>query len=112
MKKILVLVFGVLAVGQVFAGTICTLGAPTAANFAHVAGNFVVRDFPVKCSANVDATHSETAVAFGVGALSTKGKSYFIGTTAGGQVSGTACGVTCVAGGQAAALATAMLTAT
>lgn len=116
MKKIFVLVFGALAVGQVFAGTLCTLGAAgtalTTGSYTVVTGNFVVRGFPVRCSANVDATHQETAVAFGVGTLSTKGKSYFVGTTGGGTISGTQCGTTCTAGMQSTTLATQMATAT
>jgi len=116
MKKVFVLVFGVLAVGQVFAGTLCTLGGPgtslTNGAFTVVAGNYVVRGFPVRCSANVDANHQENAVAFGVGTLSTKGKSYFVGTTGGGTISGTQCGTTCTAGMQDTTLATQMAAAT
>jgi len=117
MKKIFVLVFGVLAVGQVFAGTLCTNGAATGSgvtsgNFTVVANQFVVRTFPVKCSANVEVNHQETAVAFGVGSLSTKGKSYFVGTTGGGQVSGTGCGTTCTAGMQDGTLSAQMALAT
>jgi hypothetical protein len=105
MKKIILLSLGLLAAAPVFAQTaVCAGGAAqgtgTAPNVMYTltANMFVVRAFPVKCSANVTAGSRETAVVFGIGALSTKGKSYFQGTSGGGAIGGTACGVTCTAG--------------
>lgn len=107
MKKIILLSLGLLAAAPVFAQTaVCAAGVAqgtgTAPNVMYTLtaapNGFVVRSFPVKCSANVTATSRETAVVFGIGALSTKGKSYFQGTSGGGAISGTACGVTCTAG--------------
>lgn len=105
MKKIILLSLGLLAAAPVFAQTsVCSGGSPvgggTAPNITYTttANMFVVRAFPIKCSANVTAGARETAVVFGIGALSTKGKSYFQGTSGGGAISGTACGVTCTPG--------------
>jgi hypothetical protein len=106
MKKIILLSLGVLAAGQVFAQTaVCAggvaQGTGTAPNIMYTttANMFVVRPFPVRCSANVTAGSRETAVVFGVGALSIKGKSYFQGTSGGGAIAGQACtGMTCTAG--------------
>ena len=101
MKKIFVLFFGLVAAGQVFAQTpVCTNGTPDNGGVysAPAAPSFVVRNFPTKCSANVTAVARENAVAFAVGAVSTKGKSRFQGDTGGGAISAQGCAaVTCVA---------------
>jgi hypothetical protein len=100
MKKFVLMSFGVLAISPVFAQTaqtVCGTGAP--ANYAiQSPAQFVVRSFPMRCSNNVTASTVETAVAIGVGSLSSKGKSYFQGTSGGGAINGTACGTTCTAG--------------
>lgn len=118
MKKIFVLMFGVFAAGQVFAQTaICNNGTP-ANNGVYSSTNatapaFVVRDFPTRCSANITASSLENAVAFAVGALSTKGKSYFQGNTGGGPISANPCtGQTCTAGQQNTGLQAMLNTAT
>jgi hypothetical protein len=111
MKKLLVIALSLLATTQVLAdGKICSGSGGTAggvtitgtqANYNVTSAMFVVRSFPVRCSANVSATTAETAVAFGVGALSIKGKSYFQGNTGGGAITAQACGVTCTDGTEA-----------
>lgn len=100
MKKVILLSVGMLAASQSFAQVGPTSICPAAANATYTvnANSFVVRSFPIRCSNNVAASTAETAVAFGVGALSTKGKSYFQGTTGGGAIQGTQCGTTCTAG--------------
>ncbi len=115
MKKFFVLIVGLLAATQVFAQTaVCTNGIPDNAGIynAPAAPSFVVRNFPTRCSANVTAVARENAVAFAVGAVSTKGKSRFQGNTGGGPIAAQTCAaVTCVAAdadnGLAAILATA-----
>lgn len=115
MKKIAIMMFGLVAASQAFAQTtVCSNGTATNYTSTNSATTpmFVVRDFPVRCSANVTAVARENAVAFAAGSVSTKGKSRFQGTTGGGAVAGQPCaGVTCVASdadnGLAAALASA-----
>ena len=121
MKKIIVLLFGVVAVGQVFAQTaVCTNGR-AANNGVYTSTNttanpaFVVRDFPTRCSANITATARENAIAFAVGAISTKGKSFFQGNSGGGAIRAQACtGATgtCVAGQEDTGLQTLLNAAT
>ena len=98
MKKIILLSFGLFAAGQVFAqtsGTACSAGAATDVP-AGTTGLFVVRAFPVRCSANVTASWLQNSIAFAIGSLSSKGKSYFQGTTGGGAISANPCsGATC-----------------
>lgn len=94
MKKIFVLMFGVFAAAQVFAQTtVCANGTPTDYVSTNTATNpaFVVRGFPVRCSANVQAVARENAIAFAVGSVSLKGKSRFQGNTGGGAISAAAC---------------------
>lgn len=115
MKKIAILMFGLVAASQAVAQTaVCTNGVGQNNNVysAPAAPSFVVRDFPIRCSANITSVARENAVAFAAGAVSTKGKSRFQGNTGGGAVSGQPCAaVTCVAAdadnGLAAALAAA-----
>jgi len=101
MKKIFVLLFGLVAAGQVFAQTaVCTNGVADGGGVytAPAAPSFVVRNFPTRCSANITAVARENAIAFAVGAISTKGKSRFQGNTGGGAISAQQCAaVTCVA---------------
>ncbi|MEI7428957.1 MAG: hypothetical protein WCL27_00770 [Betaproteobacteria bacterium] len=99
MKKIILLSLGMLAASQVFAqatGTACpTLGKIPAADTTL----FVVREAPIRCSANVTASYIQNTIAFSVGALSSKGKSYFQGTSGGGAISAQSCtGQTCTVG--------------
>lgn len=113
MKKISIVLFSMLAASQVFAQTaVCTNGTAAAVTPATPTA-FVVRGFNAKCSANVDATYLENSVAFAVGALSRKGKSFFQGNTGGGAVSGQVCpGVTCQSGDQNSGLQAALNAAT
>jgi len=103
MKKIFVLLFGLVAAGQVFAQTaVCTAGVAvnnaTYSTTNAAAPAFVVRDFPTRCSANVTAVARENAIAFAVGGVSTKGKSRFSGNTGGGAIAAQNCAaITCVA---------------
>lgn len=115
MKKISVLLFGLLCAGQVFAqaaGTPCVNGAPSPV--APVAGgSFVVLTFTPKCSANVDAAFEQNTIAFVVGSASRKGKNRFVGSTGGGGVTGAGCAaVTCTATDASAPLAQALASAT
>ena len=90
MKKIFVLLFGLLAASQSFAQTtVCNAGNAT--TVALTADMFVVRSFNAKCSANVHAVYRQNAIAFAVGAISIKGKSRFQGNTGGGAVNGSPC---------------------
>lgn len=92
MKKIFLVLLGVFAASSVYAANACTVIEPAATAL------FVVRGFTPKCSANVTAEYLENAVAFAVGAVSSKGKSRFQGTSGGGTVNGQPCaGPTCVA---------------
>lgn len=114
MKKVILLSLGMLATSQVFAQAAQNGICPAAANATYQvqANSFVVRSFPLRCSNNVAASVAETAVAFGVGTLSTKGKSYFQGTTGGGAITGTNCGTTCTAGQEQTGLSAAVNAAT
>jgi hypothetical protein len=86
MKKIFILLFGLVAANQVFAqatGTACGSGA------TNVVGDpalFVRVDVVPKCSANVIAIWSQTANGFAVASSSSKGKHNFTGNTGGGAV--------------------------
>lgn len=99
MKKIFVLSVCMLATGQVFAANAC------ATILAASPAQFIVRDFTPKCSSNVTAVYLENTVAVAVGAVSSKGKSRFQGTSGGGAISGQPCaGATCVADDASAGL--------
>ena len=116
MKKLILLSIGLLAASSAFAQTAttrCASGAPQNNGiYSFSANSFVVRDFQFKCSNNVQVSTAETAVAFGVGSLSIKGKSRFLGTTGGGAINGTACGTTCNAGDEQTGLVAAVNAAT
>lgn len=93
MKKIFVLLFGLLAAGQVFAQasqTPCVAGAAQPFT-ATTGGLFVSRGFPVRCSANVYVNTEQNAIALVAGGVSTKGNNRFSATTNGGAVPGVAC---------------------
>ena len=93
MKKIFVLLFGLLAAGQVFAQTArtpCT-GTGSGTDYVATAGNFVARGFPVRCSNNVFVATLENAIAFTAGAASSKGNNKFEGSTGGGAIRGQTC---------------------
>ncbi len=120
MKKISVLMFGLLCAGHVFAQATldtCT-GLAGSTNGAPVepisgAASFVVKGFTPKCSSNVYASIAQNAVAFVVGSASSKGKNRFRGSTGGGGVAGESCtGVTCVAGDATSGLGTILASAT
>lgn len=104
MKKVLVLLIGLAAAGQVFAqasGNVCTAAAisgdGTAVTPISGAPSFVVVGFTPKCSANTFVSFQQNSIAFVVGSASSKGKNAFVGSTGGGGVSGSKCaGVTCL----------------
>jgi hypothetical protein len=120
MKKISVLLFGLLCAGHVFAqasGNSCTgaaaSGDGTAVSPISGAASFVVKGFTPKCSSNVFASFEQNAVAFVVGSASSKGKNRFRGSTGGGGVAGESCsGVTCVVGDATSGLGTILASAT
>ena len=121
MKKIFVLLFGLLAAGQVFAqaaGNTCTAAATSADGaIITVIGvgtpSFVVVPFTPKCSANTFVSFEQNAVAFVVGSASSKGKNAFLGSSGGGGVSGQKCaGVTCIQTDATSRLAAALALAT
>jgi hypothetical protein len=116
MKKISVLLFGLLAAGQVFAAnTVACSG--TGGNGTVISGNaanFVRIDILPKCSANVFLNWDQTANGFAVAAASSKGKQMFTGNTGGGAVgsAGVCAASTCTAAQLATPLATALAAAT
>jgi len=93
MKKIFVLLFGLLAAGQVFAQASqnpCNNGAQ--ADFtATTAGLFVTRGFPVRCSSNVFVNTEQNTIALVVGGASGKGNNSFRASTNGGAITGSPC---------------------
>lgn len=114
MKKVFVLLFGVLAAGQVFAAATaaCTNGGATLV--PGNAANFLRVDILPKCSNNVNMQYDQTANGFAVGANSSKGKFNFFGNTGGGAVApsgvcadATPCDSTKLGTGLSAALAAA-----
>ena len=112
MKKAFLVLFGLLGASQAFAQTAVCGGAATG-TYTPAASMFVVRSFPVKCSANTVVTARENAVAFAVGALSTKGKSFFQGNTGGGAISAQPCtGAVCTSGMEDVGLQAALNAAT
>ena len=87
MKKIFILLFGLVAANQVFAdtnGTGCANGGATL--IPGNAAEFVRVDILPKCSANVNLIWSGTPNGFAVAANSSKGKHSFSGNTGGGAV--------------------------
>lgn len=90
MKKVFVLLFGLLAAGQVFAAvglaTACNAGNATLVPGDSTGASFLRVDILPKCSANVNMKYNQTANGFAVGANSTKGKFMFFGNTGGGAV--------------------------
>jgi hypothetical protein len=110
MKKIFVLLFGLVAASQAFAAGTITCANGTATAVALVANSFAVQAFTPKCSANVQAAYEQNSIAFVVAGTSTKGKNKFVGSTGGGGITGSACAASpCAAsdatGSTAAALA-------
>ncbi|MDR1163938.1 MAG: hypothetical protein LBM17_08925 [Candidatus Accumulibacter sp.] len=123
MKKAIILAFGLMAAGQVFAGNVCTNGVPSGARinsgtvptYSVLTGGsgFVVTSFPVKCSANVEASVDENPVAFAIGALSLRGTGWFEGSSGGGAIRlAGSCTGQCVAGQEAGGLSTLLTNAT
>lgn len=99
MKKVLVLMTGLLAASTVFAASASVCNAPTAASdgtaisgttgFTAAAGGttgFVINTFTPKCSANVYAAIEQSEIAAAVASGSKKGKNLFSGSTNGGGV--------------------------
>lgn len=98
MKKITLASIGVVAAASaVYAPTaaaqatqtnICTNASASAAGSAITitTGGFVKTSFTPKCSANVYLTGYDNSTYYGVGAVSTKGKNIFMGSTGGGGV--------------------------
>ncbi len=117
MKKTFILLFGLLAAGQVFAAATVAC-AHAGGNGTVILGNvanFVRTDVLPKCSNNVDLKFDQSANGFAVAASSIKGKYMFSGNTGGGSVSptGAPCtGSVCTAGQLDAPLASALAAAT
>lgn len=92
MKKLIItLAFGIAAAGTssvVFAAVACTgtAGSGTAVTGATDGTKFVQVGFTPKCSANTLVDYTDQVTSFAVAAGSKKGKSTFIGNTAGGAV--------------------------
>ena len=109
MKKILVATLLAMGSVGVMAADACTgaAGNGTPVNGATDGSLFVRVGFTPKCSANVLASYTDQTTSFAVGSGSKKGKSTFIGNTAGGavKVSATPCPASgCTAGEVATAL--------
>lgn len=70
-------------------GNACT-GTAAAGKYTFTAATdsseFVKRDFAAQCSANVNLSFNQSAVALGVASASSKGKTYFSGSSEGGAV--------------------------
>jgi hypothetical protein len=121
MKKAIVLALGLMVGSSAFAASVkvCVNGAPqgTASGnvtlYSTVASMFVVSSFPLKCSANVEASKDENAIAFSIGSLSLKGKSVFEGSSGGGAIKAArVCTGQCAAGQEATNLAQLLIDAT
>ena len=114
MKKVIlgsVLLMAVAQSAHATTQSICT-GASAAANGTAVTANtstFVKTSFTPKCSANVHMVGDDLANYYGAGAISSKGKNVFQGSTAGGGVkaSGSCAATGCVSGDAVTAATTA-----
>jgi hypothetical protein len=115
MKKIFVLLFGLVAAVPAFANTVaCSGSAGNGVVITGAAANFVRIDVLPKCSANVLLNWEQTANGFATAAASTKGKQMFSGNTGGGAVTsqGVCTNSLCTVGQLAAPLAAALAAAT
>jgi len=90
---------------------ICTGNSTAAAGNAVTTATdtFVKVSFTPKCSANVHMVDNDQNTYYGVGSCSTKGKTFWVGSTAGGSISKQAdCAATgCTSAGAATAAAAA-----
>ena len=70
-------------------GDVCTGGAAATkvtVTAATDSSEFLRRDLPVQCSANVVLGYSQNALALAVASASAKGKTYYTGSSEGGSV--------------------------
>jgi hypothetical protein len=110
MKKTLLVALLSLASTGAFAANACTGEAGNGTTVAGAADKFVRVQFTPKCSANSLVQYTDQVTSFAVAAGSSKGKTTFIGNTAGGavKVSGTACSASgCTTGEVSTALSSA-----
>lgn len=87
MKKIIfasAALVSVVGAMDVSATTVCDKGTVT--SVAGTAGKFVITSFTPKCSANSNVDGVDNTSYFAVGANSIKGKTSFMGSTAGGGI--------------------------